>query len=468
MDHYPTLYESKKYSLLYAKHYRAGPTKRTLKWGIPRMILGDIKIIDLGCGRGTARDMFKKYKEYVGVDIAGQHIIEMQKEAGPNDTFIMGNICDLPFEDNYFDVGVCVDVLEHIPPEFIEQAVKEILRVCKNLIVSISTIPSKNLDFEGKNLHLCQKPVKWWRDLFSSHITITQETVLGIGNISFIMGPDTQAETLGAGFLEHAKMGRLLHDGTFFLPRHNIKLEALFDKLYERQRGELRWAPKIEYKYSLSTLSETDQPVIIVGKGPSLDHLNKSYFADYPKAPVLCINEAIRKVEALDIENPVYLVQHDKIDCKPRKESTVCILDKDAQYKYPEITEKYVYSKHGLELSITLTVLAAVRVAVRYMRTNQLFMLCFDACTNGDTGYADIVGYDVKSLSDGTGGERFLKHRDLIVNHSEGVKITWVTPAPDGSNSYILQLLRDNLAEHHVPSPEECSSVSPASLDLPS
>ena len=456
MDNYPTQYESKKYSILYAGAYRAGPIKRTLKWGIPRMILGDIKIIDLGCGRGTARNMFKKYKEYVGVDIAGQHIVEMQKEAGPNDTFIVGNICDLPFEDNYFDVGICIDVLEHIPPEFVEQAVREITRVCKNLIVSISTIPSKNLDFEGKNLHLCQQSPAWWRAAFEHEVNITQETVLGIGNISFIMGPDTQEETLGAGFLEHAKLGRLLQDGTFFLPRNNTKLEKLFDKLYERQLGELRWAPRIEYKYALSTLPETDQPVIIIGKGPSLDHLNKSFFADYPKAPVLCINEAIRKVESLNINNPIYLVQHDKIDCKPRKESTICILDRDAQYKYPEIAEKYVYSKHSLELSITLTVLAAIRVAVRYMKTNQLFMLCFDACTNKDVGYAQIVGYDVKTLSDGTGGERFLKHRDLIISHIEGIKLTWVTPDHDGSSSYILQPSQDNLEGHHEPVQEEC------------
>lgn len=449
---YPTKFESKKYSLLYDSGYHAGPVKSTLKWGIPRTILSnDLKIIDLGCGHGTAREMFKTYSEYVGIDIAAQHIIDMQKKAGPNDIFILGNIYDLAYEDKYFDIGLCIDVLEHIPQEFVEKAVSEITRICKNLIVSISTIPSKNLDFEGGNLHLTQCVPIWWREIFEKFVTITDEQVLRIGNISFIMGPDTQAETYGASFLEHAKLGRLLRDGTFFIPRKNKELEEIFDKLYEREPGELRWAPRIDYKYSLDNLPKTDKPVIIVGKGPSLDNLKKSFFEGYPDSPVLCINEALFKVESLDISNPVFLIQHDKINCKPKLKTTTCILDKDAQYKYPEISEKYIYSKHGIELSTTLTVLAAIRIAVRYMITQQLVMICFDASTHGDIGYADIVGYDVKPLSDGIGGERFIKHRDLIISHAENTKIIWVTPNSDESNAYTPQLSQDNLEEHHEP-----------------
>jgi SAM-dependent methyltransferase len=50
-------------------------------------------------------------------------------------TPIIASATDLPFEDNSFDAVVASDVLEHIPPELRASAVREALRVARNLVV---------------------------------------------------------------------------------------------------------------------------------------------------------------------------------------------------------------------------------------------------------------------------------------------------------------------------------------------
>lgn len=104
------------------------------------------RILDLGCGNGRLIELFKeKNIEYIGIDNS-EKLINIAKEKcatfkNVNFKFIVADVLNLPFEDNYFDKIFSVAVLHHIPSEeYRLQSLKEVKRVLKNngiLVLSV-------------------------------------------------------------------------------------------------------------------------------------------------------------------------------------------------------------------------------------------------------------------------------------------------------------------------------------------
>ena len=89
------------------------------------------KVLDIGCALGFFVQGFNECGiEAHGVDISEWAI----KHAKPNCQVV--DICEqkLPFEDNYFDLVTCYDILEHIPVQFHEFVFSEINRVCSKTL----------------------------------------------------------------------------------------------------------------------------------------------------------------------------------------------------------------------------------------------------------------------------------------------------------------------------------------------
>ena len=89
------------------------------------------KILYLGCNSGTSTAILSQYcEELVGVDINNDTLEEAKKlitEQGiKNTTFVNANILKMPFEDNSFDGIYAFQILEHIYPEDMDIALKEI------------------------------------------------------------------------------------------------------------------------------------------------------------------------------------------------------------------------------------------------------------------------------------------------------------------------------------------------------
>jgi ubiquinone/menaquinone biosynthesis C-methylase UbiE len=84
------------------------------------------KILEVGSGTlGLSRYL---RREITGIDIntKGPRFEHMR--------LVTANAWDLPFEDQSFDVVVSMDMLEHIPPMYREQVVRELLRVSKSKV----------------------------------------------------------------------------------------------------------------------------------------------------------------------------------------------------------------------------------------------------------------------------------------------------------------------------------------------
>lgn len=75
------------------------------------------------------------------------------------------------------DFVVCMDVLEHIEPECIDNVLDDIKRVTlKGALLGITTIPAFTLLPDGRNAHILIQPFEWWKEKIESRFRIDFES----------------------------------------------------------------------------------------------------------------------------------------------------------------------------------------------------------------------------------------------------------------------------------------------------
>ncbi len=71
------------------------------------------------------------------------------------------------------DLVTCIDVLEHIEPDLLDNVLDEIASITRRLaFVTVDTQPAKKVLSDGRNAHLIQQPPSWWIDRFSARFEI--------------------------------------------------------------------------------------------------------------------------------------------------------------------------------------------------------------------------------------------------------------------------------------------------------
>jgi len=69
----------------------------------------------------------------------------------------------------------CIDVLEHIEPDLIDNVIQELASITKNLgFFSIHMGPAAKILADGRNAHLIQKPSSWWLPKIVKYFEIHQ------------------------------------------------------------------------------------------------------------------------------------------------------------------------------------------------------------------------------------------------------------------------------------------------------
>jgi len=125
----------------YKKHTHSNPVQRFLIGKFYESLLTDIKrfnpesILDVGCGEGFTLEKFQKAgigKKLTGIDFLDT-AIKIGKKERPDLDLRIGNIYDIPFKSNTFDLVNCNEVLEHIDDP--EKGLKELVRVSKKYVV---------------------------------------------------------------------------------------------------------------------------------------------------------------------------------------------------------------------------------------------------------------------------------------------------------------------------------------------
>ncbi|RMH71085.1 MAG: class I SAM-dependent methyltransferase [Gemmatimonadetes bacterium] len=84
--------------------------KKTIVEGLP---LSGKRLLDVGCGNGFIAASFVDRFETYGVDISTV-ALKAAAEKGIRTAAIDANQMELPYPDQFFDVIICLDVLEHV------------------------------------------------------------------------------------------------------------------------------------------------------------------------------------------------------------------------------------------------------------------------------------------------------------------------------------------------------------------
>lgn len=115
-------------------------------------------VIDFGCGHGR----FVSIMDDIGKDSHGVDFDSSYLDPGIRsrigDRFHAQCLWDL-YLDRNFDLGVCTDVMEHIPEEYVNQTFRRIFAYCGKSVFKIANFSSKSL---GHDLHPTMKPIEWW------------------------------------------------------------------------------------------------------------------------------------------------------------------------------------------------------------------------------------------------------------------------------------------------------------------
>ena len=122
---------------------------------LKKQIYENYNILDVGCGSGHyLKSLLSEIEvpfNYTGVD-ATNYYIELAKKAWvdcSSASFYTGDIFDLPFDDNSFDVVYCCNVFLHLPS--IKKPLEELIRVSKKIVVVRSLFSERS--FRIQDVH---------------------------------------------------------------------------------------------------------------------------------------------------------------------------------------------------------------------------------------------------------------------------------------------------------------------------
>jgi len=242
---------------------------------------------------------------------------------------------------------------------------------------------------------------------------------------------------------------RCYSDGSFGIPRRNREIEAVLDRIGERIPNQLRWWPKLKDTKSFEKLKHLveGKTCHIVGKGPSLDNLTEEHFGD---GAIITLNEAIHKVESLDLQNPIMAIQQDvPLGAASWSEKGMMLVPPAAAHIYHNHPDLYTYTYTQLSLVDRLSVSVAIGIA-GYFKATDIKMLCFDAYTHKNLEYAKVIGHP---SSKGGAPERFLKNNLRMEKQLAytGLPYVFITPtAPLQPSACTPEPSLDSPPEHHA------------------
>ena len=110
--------------------------------------VGTLRILDVGCGDGVAISFMRKHLN-PDVRLYGaepdEEALEVAKKRNPQAHFVQADAESLPFEDNYFDLVISTDVIEHVnDPGKMLAEIRRVAKLGADIVISTPIRRAKN------------------------------------------------------------------------------------------------------------------------------------------------------------------------------------------------------------------------------------------------------------------------------------------------------------------------------------
>jgi len=107
---------------------------------------GKTSILEVGPGLGRMLDLYVPGQRITTIDLSTRYRETVCKRAealslSVEQRFLDGPEATFPFDDKEFEIGITVQVLMHIPPEYVKTTVREIIRTTRVSLVVASAGP---------------------------------------------------------------------------------------------------------------------------------------------------------------------------------------------------------------------------------------------------------------------------------------------------------------------------------------
>lgn len=126
-----------------------------------REVLNPDTVIDVGCSSGIYLLPFKESGCYVlGIDGASGVGKELDIDKGEFKVVDLRKPWTPPMR---FDLSLCIEVAEHVPPEFSDLLVETLCKTSNNIFFCAAR-PG-----QGGEGHVCERPREYWLEKFAKH-----------------------------------------------------------------------------------------------------------------------------------------------------------------------------------------------------------------------------------------------------------------------------------------------------------
>jgi len=116
-------------------------------------------VLDVGAGLGTWLKVCMELgvNEVLGID--GEYV-DMSKVVIPHECFLRKDLTQLTHSEKKYDLTICLEVAEHLPPESATSFV-DFLTTSSDVILFSAAVP-----FQGGQGHINERPMSYWLELF--------------------------------------------------------------------------------------------------------------------------------------------------------------------------------------------------------------------------------------------------------------------------------------------------------------
>jgi hypothetical protein len=143
-------------------------------------------LIDFGCGSGRAAQKLDEHFDVTPIDFA-INCLDPEAEEHFGDRFIEHDLTKK--SALRADWGYCTDVMEHLPPESVDDALSTILESADNVFFQIATVPDifgGHPDIQ-EQLHLTVWDYDKWLKKFSDHGVVVHRSIEARHHVIFIV-----------------------------------------------------------------------------------------------------------------------------------------------------------------------------------------------------------------------------------------------------------------------------------------